>query len=164
MKRIVGFMGLCLVLWSAPAWAENCQVGAASGLSNGVQYSITCDTTGSQRETLSSLIAGEDQPNNVLRVEGQFSSTGNITSDTQIKASGGFVHSLVCSGTDGTATAGTIILYNNTAESGTIIYQFDVQAVAYNNPVVIPLDVVASTGLYLGFTTTADMRCTVVWR
>jgi hypothetical protein len=122
------------------------------------------DTLGNKKVSLGTLTSCEDQLNNVCRVEQQFFAAGNLTADTLVKNGAGFVHSLVCNGTDGTATAGTIILYNNTAESGTIIYQLDVQAVAYNYPVVVPLNVIMTTGIYLGFNGPADMRCMVVYR
>ena len=124
----------------------------------------TCTSTRGTRVSLADLISGEDQTNNVLRVEGQFSYSGNKTADTQVKASAGYVHNLVCIGTDAAATAGTIILYDNTAESGTVVMSWAVQAAAYAQPVVFPLDVVMTTGVYLGFTTTADVTCTVSYR
>lgn len=113
---------------------------------------------------LKNLLECEDTVAHVCRVEQQFLKAGNLTADTQIKASAGFVHTLICGGTDAAATAGQIVLYDSLTETGTIVYQWDVQAVAYPSPVVIPLDVVMLTGIYLGFTTTADMRCTVVYR
>lgn len=122
------------------------------------------DTGGNKKVTLGTLFSGEDQTANVLRVEGQFSYSGNKTADTQVKASAGYVHNLVCIGTDAAATAGTIILYDNTAESGTVVMSWAVQAAAYAQPVVFPLDVVMTTGIYLGFTTTADVTCTVSYR
>jgi hypothetical protein len=124
-----------------------------------------CGTTGGQYVELSTALTGEDTLNNVLRVEHQFSPfTVPVTADTLMKASAGYVDSLICTGTDAAATAGTIILYNNTAESGTILYQVDVQAVAYTEPFVLPLHSAFSVGLYLGFTTTTDMRCIAVGR
>ena len=122
------------------------------------------DTGGNKKVALGTLFSGEDQTANVLRVEGQFSYSGNKTADTQVKASAGYVHNLVCIGTDAAATAGTIILYDNTAESGTVVMSWAVQAAAYAQPVVFPLDVVMTTGIYLGFTTTADVTCTVSYR
>lgn len=136
-------------------------VGAQFGVGSG---GFLFDSEGNLRVTLGTLFSGEDQTNNVLRVEGQFSYSGNKTADTQIKASAGYVHNLVCIGTDAAATAGTIILYDNTAESGTVVMSWAVQAVAYTQPVVFPLDVVMTTGIYLGFTTTADVTCTVSYR
>jgi hypothetical protein len=66
--------------------------------------------------------------------------------------------------TDAAATAGTIIVYDSLTETGTVLQQFDVQAFAYVYPIVLPIMAVASTGIYLGFTTTADMACTVFYK
>lgn len=137
---------------------------ATPSLTEGSANSFSSDLAGNLRTSLGTLISGEDQTNNVLKVEGQFSYSGDKTSDTQVKASAGFVHNLVCIGTDAAATAGTIILYDNTAESGTVVMSWAVQAAAYAQPVVFPLDVVMATGIYLGFTTTADITCTVSYR
>lgn len=152
---------------------KNYMTGGVLGLLLGLAFLGTAATVsyfgaGSADQlgvSLATLISGEDQTNNVLRVEGQYSYKGYLTSDTQIKASAGLVNTITCQGTDATATAGTIILYDNTAESGTKIWQWDVQAVAVTSPVTIPnLGAVATTGLYLGFTTTADVACTVTYR
>jgi hypothetical protein len=148
----------------APALADGF-VETSGTYSEGAQLrGFRFDVNGALKITSATLLSGEDQTNNVLRVEGQFSYSGNKTADVQVKASAGFVHNLVCIGTDAAATAGTIILYDNTAESGTVVLSWAVQAVAYTQPVVFPLDVVMTTGIYLGFTTTADVTCTVSYR
>src|SRR3990167_2917022 len=87
----------------------------------------TCTNTRATRTSLADLLSGEDQPANVLRVEGQFSSSGTKTADAQIKASAGYVHNLICYGTDNAAVAATIILYDNTAESGAILFSWTVE-------------------------------------
>lgn len=107
------------------------------------------------------LLFGAPAFADVKQVQERFSYAGNKTADVQIKAGTGFVHQMVCVGTDATATAGTIILYDNVAETGTVIFSWAVAAVAITSPVVIPLDVSFTNGLYLGFTTTADVTCTV---
>lgn len=122
------------------------------------------DTGGNQKVTLGTLLSGEDQTNGVMKVEQQFSSSGIETADVQIKASAGYVDSITCYGTDNAAVAGTIILYDNTAESGTIIWSWTVAALDYHIPFTVPLHVTAATGLYLGYTTTTDVNCTVVYR
>ena len=129
--------------------------------SSGHNQALRINSSGQISTTLQ---AGEDQTNDVMKVEGQFSVKGNLEGDTQIKAAAGFVHTVVCAGTDDAATAGTIILYDNTAESGTEIWEWNVQAVAITSPATVILDVVAGTGLYLGFTTTDDVNCTVTYR
>ena len=107
------------------------------------------------------LLAGEDQTNNVIRVEGQFSYKKIPHADTQVKASAGFLHTLSCV-SDAAATAGSIVLYDNTAESGTEILNMALGAVPYQFSLV--LDVVFATGLYVGYTTTADVDCVVSYR
>ena len=167
MKR---YWSACLLLvvlaWLVPLPAQaDCLVRSPATYAVGENiFKDSCDTAGNKPVTLGTLFSGEDQTNNVLRVEGQFSYSGNKTADTQIKASAGYVHNLVCIGTDAAATAGTIILYDNTAESGTVVLSWAVQAAAYAQPVVFPLDVVMTTGIYLGFTATADVTCTVSYR
>jgi len=54
------------------------------------------ETNNAARVVLATLITGEDQANDVLRVEGQFSGI-MVAADTQIKASPGFVHTLTFS-------------------------------------------------------------------
>lgn len=161
--RIGLALGL-LLCGVAPAFADGF-VETSATYSEGAQLrGFRFDVNGALKITQTTLTSGEDQANNVLRVEGQFSYSGNKTADVQVKASAGFVHNLVCIGTDAAATAGTIILYDNTAESGTVVMSWAVQAAAYAQPVVFPLDVVMTTGIYLGFTTTADVTCTVSYR
>ncbi len=82
------------------------------------------------------------------------------TSDAQIKAAAGFLHSLTFACTDAVPTAGSIIVYDNTAESGTIIYSEWFTTTPFRGYTVV-LDVAFRTGLYVGFTTTADVGCTV---
>lgn len=160
MKRFWITLLLCL---SGVAVAAG--ITAVSGLSSLTnQQEEIKSTTNALWSYAASLLSGEDQTNSVFRVEQQFSYNGYKAADTQIKASAGFVHTVVCAGTDATATAGTIILYDNTAESGTVIWRLDVAAVAINTPFTVVLDTVATTGLYLGFTTTADVACTVSYR
>lgn len=161
--RIGLVLGL-LVGGAAPAFADGF-VETSGAYSEGAQLrGFRFDVNGALKITQATLTSCEDQTNNVCRVEQQFSYSGNKTADVQVKASAGFVHNLVCIGTDAAATAGTIILYDNTAESGTVVMSWAVQAAAYAQPVVFPLDVVMATGIYLGFTTTADVTCTVSYR
>lgn len=85
-----------------------------------------------------------------------------VTGDTLVKTGAGFLHTITCN-SDAAATAGSIIVYNNTAESGTIIWSWTVSAVEYQ-PRSLIFDVSFDTGLYVGYTTTADVNCTVAFR
>lgn len=113
------------------------------------------------RSTLATTIAGEDVANDVQKVEQRFSGQ-NVSADTLLKTGAGVLHLMTCA-SDATATAGSIVLYDNTAESGTILHTFTVAA-QYYQPFTVVFDAVFSTGLYIGYTTTADVNCTVSLR
>lgn len=112
--------------------------------------------------TLNTLQAGEDLTNDVTKVEQRFS-YANISSDTAVKSGAGFLHTVTFAQIDAAPTAGTIIIYDNTAESGTIIFSSTwTTAVFY--PTTVTIDAAFSTGLYVGFTTTADIGVTLSYR
>lgn len=111
---------------------------------------------------LASKIAGEDLTNDVLKVEERYTGI-NVAADALIKSGAGFVHSLTFSCNDAAPTAGSIIVYDNTAESGTIIYSETFTTTAFRGYSVI-LDQTFATGLYVGFTTTADVNVNVSYR
>ena len=114
--------------------------------------------------SLATLISGEDQTNNVLRVEQQFSYCADKTADASCKASAGFVHSISCAGTDAAATAGDVALRDATsAGTGTIVKQIAFAA-AFQQPFTLMINAPFSTGIYLDFTTTADVACEVSYR
>lgn len=106
--------------------------------------------------------AGEDLANDVMRVEGQFNAT-LCTADTQVKAAAGFLHTVVISCNDAAPTAGSVIIYNNTAESGTQVFNHTFTTTPFA-PICLTFDCVMSTGIYVGFTTTNDVNVTVTWR
>jgi len=119
---------------------------------------------------LGSLIAGEDIVNDVLRTEERYltipigGTDAMVAADQLYKSGPGYVRSITCY-SDATATAGTIALRDNTAAgAGNILWSFDVLAIAYNTPFTVDLQTPFSVGLYLDFTTTADMKCMVRWR
>ena len=87
----------------------------------------------------------------------------HVTSDTQIKATPGVLHSLTFAQTDAAPTAGSIIVYDNTAESGTILYSETFTTDTFRGYTVV-LDIAFTTGLYIGFTTTADVGVTVSYK
>lgn len=120
------------------------------------------DTAGNLNVNLGTLLAGEDQTVGVMKVEHRYTYT-RVTADTQIKASAGFVHSISIAPTTATPTAGLLTVYDNTAESGTIIYSEWVFATTVGHTIL--LDVPAGTGIYVGYDATlANASCTVAWR
>jgi hypothetical protein len=131
-------------------------------LDDGDRGDIALDSKSNLNSNLNTLISGEDQTNDVMKSEQQFSYS-YLTADGQVKASAGFLHTITISPTDAAATAGTIIIYDNTAESGTIVFSYTVPAAALV-PVTLTFDIKMLTGIYVGFTTTADVGVTVSYR
>lgn len=123
---------------------------------------LQSDVNGNQKVTLGTTIAGEDLTNDVLRVEQRFSRS-YTTADTQIKAGSGFIHTVTFAQTDAAPTAGSIIIYDSLTETGTIIYSETFDTTVFRGYSVV-LDVSFATGLYIGFTTTADVGVTISYR
>lgn len=111
---------------------------------------------------MSELFAGEDLANDVQKVEQRFSGL-HVTADTLVTTGSGFLHTLTFAQTDAAPTAGTIIVYDNTAESGTILFSETFDTTVFRAYSVL-LDVTFTIGLYVGFTTTADVGVTVSYR
>ena len=121
--------------------------------------------------TLATTLAGEDIVNDVLKTEERYltipigGTTAMIAADQLYKSGPGYVRSITCY-SDATATAGTITLRDNTAAgAGNILWEQDILAIAYT-PGMIREDLQTpfSIGLYLDFTTTADVKCMVRYR
>lgn len=90
----------------------------------------------------------------------------NVTlkaADALIKTGAGVLHSLTFSCNDAAPTAGSVIVYDNTAESGTQIFNHTFTTTPFA-PCTVIIDGSFSTGLYIGFTTTADVNVTVSYR
>ena len=111
---------------------------------------------------MDTLLSGEDQTNGVFKVEGQFSGS-QATADAQVKATAGFLHAVTFMCTDAAPTAGSIIVYDSAAESGTVVCNLQVSTVFFN-PFTLIFDRVMGTGIYVGFTTTADVAAQVEYR
>lgn len=109
------------------------------------------------------LLTGEDQANNVLRVEGQFLYKPIPHADTQVKAAAGFIHTVTCS-SDAAATAGTIDIRDGTAAGGGTLIQTLTYTTNNYPPVTLTLDVATTTGIYMDYTTTNDVDCVVSYR
>lgn len=155
---------LLLLLVSNVYAADNTVLGDPSGNDNpgySGKYSLRVNSSGQVTQTLQ---AGEDQTNNVMRVEGQFSYCAGRVADGQCGSPAGFLHSVTCAGDDAAATAGSMAIRDATAAgAGTIIQNVNF-AGAYFAPVTMIFDIVLTTGLYLDFTTTADVECSASYR
>lgn len=101
------------------------------------------------------LLSGEDQTNNVLKVEQRFSSTYIATATTTtVKSGSGFLHALVITET----AAGAITVYDNTAGSGTILAAFKASVAE----ATYIFDLTFATGLTI--VTAGASKVTAVWR
>jgi hypothetical protein len=122
---------------------------------------------GAANMSLGTCIAGENfcdgvDPNSYVRVRSHFLPTGPYTADALVHTGVGFVNHMVCYGVDNAATAGSIVLYDNTAAgSGTILYSWTVAALDYHVPTTILIQVPVTVGIYIDYTTTNDITCMV---
>lgn len=123
---------------------------------------LALDSSGRLTNNLATQLAGEDLANDVQKVEQRFAYK-HVTSDLAVKSAPGFLHALTFAQTDAAPTAGSIIIYDNTVESGTIIYSETFTTDVFRGFTVI-IDASFATGLYVGFTTTADVGVTVSYR
>lgn len=156
---------LLLGLSASESWAAMCDVRTSTPTFTDLTAMglLSCDTSGNLRMTLNTLLSGEDQTNNVMRVEGQFSTSAVVTSDTQVKASAGFLQCIMIMPNDAAPTAGTIVVYDNTAESGTAVFNWTLTTAVFVPFQICPQRVMAN-GIYIGFTTTADVNVSVSYR
>ncbi len=87
----------------------------------------------------------------------------NVTADRLVKTGPGYLHTITIAQTDAAPTAGSIVIYDNTAESGTIIQTINFTTAVFQ-PYTLHYHASFTTGLYIGFTTTADINLTVTYR
>ncbi len=130
---------------------------------------VFCDANAAQWVSLATNISGEDSSatgggstTGLLVTEHRYLNSGPKTADVQIKAGSGFLHTVTCN-SDAAATAGSLIIYDSLTETGTKIHQIDL-GTGFYPPATLIFDTPFATGLYLGFTTTADYTCTVSYR
>lgn len=121
---------------------------------DGQKSDLVTDAQENWKVTLATNIAGEDIANDVTKVEQRFGST-RCTADTLVKTGVGFLHSIVVSQpSSSTPTAGVLTVYDNTAESGTVLFQHYFPASAVTSPVTITLNSSFSVGCYVGYDAT----------
>ncbi len=113
------------------------------------------DSNGYGMVTVGTKIAGEDLTNDVLKVNQVFNDTYISTATTTVvKTGAGLLHTIVVCG----GTAGTVIIYDNTAGSGTILASFD----STNALATYTFDCSFATGLTI--VTAAATKVVVNWR
>lgn len=121
------------------------------------------DASGYEVISLGTTIAGEDLTNDVMKTEGRFSYKAVTAADAQVKAGAGYLHTVTFSCNDAAPTAGSIIIYDSLTETGTQIFNHTFTTTPFV-PFTLTFDCVFATGLFLGFTTTADVNVSVSYR
>jgi hypothetical protein len=110
--------------------------------------------------SLSTLIAGEDQTNDVLKVEQQFTYKNlAANANTSVKSTPGFLHALVINKIG--ASSNTITVYDGTDATGTVIATID--STIAGAPTRI-FDVSFTTGLYVAIATGTAPDITISYR
>lgn len=149
---LTGFLNtLPWAVYSAsPTVRTNGQGGPLQSNVNGALHVVEQDAPVYENNTTGKAVVEENYTN------------ATVTADGQVKASGGFIRSITLSAT-GAVTAGLITIYDNTAESGTVIWSGIVQVAA--NPITIFLNVSTATGIYIGYDgTVANVRTQMSYR
>jgi len=86
-----------------------------------------------------------------------------VLADALVKTGAGVVHTVTFSQADAAPTAGSITIYDSLTEGGQTIFTHTFTTAVFN-PVTILLDIPFKIGLYIGFTTTADVSVTVSYK
>ena len=124
---------------------------------------LQMDANGYQKVREQYAPAYEDNTNSKAIVEHRYTSSGSITADTLVKTGAGLVHTITFSCDDAAPTAGSFTLFDNTAESGTEVFSHTFTTTPFM-PFSVILDHTFATGLYAGFTTTADVNVVISYR
>ena len=103
---------------------------------------------------------GDSTPATRAQVIQMFKNSSVVTSDTAALSGAGFLQCIMISQNDAAPTAGSIIIYDNTAESGTQIFNWTLTTSVFVPFQICPQRVI-TTGIYIGFTTTADVNVSV---
>lgn len=106
----------------------------------------------------------EDNVNGKAVVEHRYTPSYKITADTLVKTGAGLLHSIIITCNDAAPTAGSIIFYDNTAESGSELFNHTFTTTPFAPLILSGYDVSFATGLYVGFTTTADVNVFLSYR
>ncbi len=136
---------------------------SAPTFSEGSTNALSSDLSGNLRVTLGTLISGEDQANNVVKVEERFGYLNIVLAaptTTTVKSGAGFLHAIIV---NKAAATGVITVYDNTAASGTLIATITQPAAVVESQFSLTYDVAFATGLTI-VTATAAQDITVSFR
>jgi hypothetical protein len=139
---------------STGVWSSTIPTGTTGIFTIGVAdipyFRLTTPTAGVTGSATVRLNAANTQA--IVTAEPASYSSTRATADLLVKTGGGILHSLSVAGSQATPVAGLLTVYDNTAESGTVLWSEWVPATAIPHTVV--LDVAFATGLYIGFDAT----------
>ncbi len=105
----------------------------------------------------------EDNTNGKAVVEHRYTPSYKITTDTLVKTGAGHIHTVTFTCNDAAPTAGSIIIYDNAAESGSELLNHTFTTTPFT-PFTVTLNASFATGLYVGFTTTNDVNVFISYR
>jgi hypothetical protein len=168
-------LSLQALLWVSPGetYQNDCLASSiVPTYAEGQSVPCTLRLDGGEGQHALDLMAGEDltatgggSATGVQVVEKRYLITATKTADFQVKAAAGYVNFIRCIGNDAAATVGTIKIFDSLTETGTELFSWTTVAVALNTqPLYFPIEAAAATGIYLGYTTIADIECQVSYR
>ncbi|MFE7720097.1 hypothetical protein ACFU44_13770 [Nocardia rhizosphaerihabitans] len=105
----------------------------------------------------------EDNTAGKAVVEHRYTPSYSVTADTLVKTGAGLVHTATFSCNDAAPTAGDIVIYDNTSETGSVLFKHTFTTTPFA-PFTVVLDQSFATGLYVGFTTTNDVNVSISFR
>lgn len=124
------------------------------------------DPTGDSEPTFIEVTGEDPLPVTVggVFVPPSYSSV-TATADLLVKTGAGVLHTLSFSPNDAVATAGSIIVYDApvAGTTGKVLFNWNIAAAAFI-PFTILLDSEILDGLYIDFTTTADVNLSVSYK
>lgn len=132
-------------------------------VTDGQRVDTQASVNGFTRTDMGTALAGEDLTYNRLKTMPVYTYSPVTASDQQVKASAGVLHSVTISCNDAAPTAGSIIIYDNTAESGTQVFNHTFTTTPFV-PFTVVLDYDMLTGIYIGFTTTGDVNVSCAFK
>jgi len=130
---------------------------AVSSAANGDYVTINEDANGALWVSLATLVSGENQTLNRLQTMPAYTYSAVATADVQVLAGAGVLHSVTFSCNDAAPTAGSIIIYDSLTETSTVVFNHTFTTTPFM-PFTVVLDYIMLTGIYIGFTTTADVN------
>jgi hypothetical protein len=86
-----------------------------------------------------------------------------LTADGLVKTGESVIHTITFTCDDAAPTAGSIKVFDNTSAAGTEVYEETFTTTPFRG-YSVTLDCAVANGIYVDFTTTADVNCIVTYR